>query len=149
MVDWTGAHRPAALVTAGVLLLLAAAPGTARGAAAGSPQLGRMVLVRAVGGVVSVKRRGDRRAHRLRGTATIPVGSTIDTTRGRVRLISATRRRGVTQSGVFSEGAFVVGQGRSSALTDLTLTGGGLSRCRGQGASASRRPRRRLAGNAH
>jgi hypothetical protein len=149
MVDWIEVHRPAALAMAGVLLLLATAPGTARGAAAGSPQLGRTMLVRAVGGVVFVKRRRDRRAHRLRRTATIPVGSTIDATRGRVRLISATRRRGVTQSGVFSEGAFVAGQGRSSALTDLTLTGGGLSRCRGQGATASRSPRRRLAGNAH
>jgi hypothetical protein len=54
---------------------------------------------------------------------TIPLGSTIDTSKGRVRLVSAASTQGKIQSGVFNGGAFVVTQDRS-ATTDLRLVGG-------------------------
>jgi hypothetical protein len=93
---------------------------------------------------VLVKRRGSR-ARRLRGRIILPVGSTVDTTGGRVRLTSATCRAGRTQSGSFRGSAFVIRQDRRTAVTDLVLVGG-VGACRGQTASIARR--RRLFGNA-
>lgn len=53
----------------------------------------------------------------------IPVGSTLDTTTGTVRLTSATPRKNVLQSGDFSGGIFTVSQQRRQrGLTDLRLT---------------------------
>jgi hypothetical protein len=97
---------------------------------------------------VFIKRPRHRRVP-LRGTATIPVGSTVDASAGRVKLVSARCRPGTTQSGVFYGSAFVVRQNRRSAVTDLVLAGGGLGGCRGQGASIARRRQRRLYGSAH
>jgi len=122
-------------------------------ASSSGPRLGRTVVVRMVRGRISVKRPGQRRSQRLRGKRMIPVGSTIDASHGRVKLITATCRRHRTQSGVFYDGAFVVRQDPVTAVTDLALTGGGADRCRGQAAggahSAARRRPRRLWGNAH
>jgi hypothetical protein len=118
------------------------------GVARGTPRVGRTVVVRRLGGAVFVKRPGRRRV-RLRGSATIPVGSTVDASGGRVKLVSARCRAGTTQSGVFYGSAFVVTQNRRSAVTNLVLAGGGLGGCRGQGASIARRRQRRLYGNAH
>jgi hypothetical protein len=118
------------------------------GSTRGTPRVGRTVVVRRLGGSVSV-RRPRRRAAPLRGRATIPVGSTVDTTGGRVRLTSATCRTGRTQSGTFYGSAFVVRQDRRTAVTDLVLAGGGVGACRGQKAGIARRRQRRLYGSAH
>ena len=117
------------------------------GARRGTPRVGRTVVVRRLAGTVFVKRRG-RRTQRLSGRTTIPVGSAVDTTRGRVRVTSATCRAGRTQSGIFYGSAFVVRQDRRTAVTDLVLAGGGVGACRGQTASIARRRSRRLYGNA-
>ncbi len=116
------------------------------GAARGNPRVGRTVLVRRLRGVVFVRRPGSRRL-RLRRSATVPVGSTVDTSQGRVRLVSATCRAGVTQSGVFYGAPFVVRQDRRSALLDLRLVG--LGPCNSSTARAARRSRRRFHANAH
>jgi hypothetical protein len=58
----------------------------------------------------------------------LPVGSTVDTTKGVVRLTSAANASGATQTANFYQGIFVITQGKS-ALTDLALTGGGFARC--------------------
>ena len=117
------------------------------GASRGTPRVGRTVVVRRLTGTVFVKPRG-RRTQSLRGRTTIPVGATVDTTRGRVSLTSATCRAGRTQSGIFYGSAFVVRQDRRTAVTDLVLAGGGVGACRGQTASIARRRSRRLYGNA-
>jgi hypothetical protein len=119
------------------------------GATRGSPRVGRTIIVRRLGGAVFVRRRGSRRVGRLRGRATIPMGSAIDATRGRVKLTSATCHARSTQSGVFYGSAFVVRQNRRTAVTDLVLVGGGLDSCGRQTASMARRRKRRLSGNAH
>jgi len=84
----------------------------------------------------------------------IPVGSLLDTNRGRVRLQTARTRAGKRQSGQFFSGLFQVLQSRSRSakgLTELRLKGSSFSRCktslgrRSTGraqASASRRIRR-------
>jgi hypothetical protein len=59
----------------------------------------------------------------------LPVGSTLDTTQGRVLLTSATNTRGGTQDGHFRGGLFNIGQGRKNSLTTLSMTGSGLNSC--------------------
>jgi hypothetical protein len=59
----------------------------------------------------------------------LPVGSTLDTRKGTVLLTSATTPTGGTQEGHFNGGLFNIGQGRKSALTTLSMTGGGLNAC--------------------
>jgi hypothetical protein len=119
-----------------------------------TPKLGRTVIVKATDGRVTVKPRGHRR-FTLTGHATgIPVRSLVDTTHGKVKLTSATPKGG-TQSGIFSEGAFVVTQRKSDGLTDLTLSGGDFAACNKAAAAgapitaAKRNRRRRLFGRAH
>ena len=61
---------------------------------------------------------------RLEGAETIPVGSTLDTARGRVKIRSAANTRRKTQTGQFFRGRFVIRQVRrkrrsSSLVTDL------------------------------
>jgi hypothetical protein len=59
----------------------------------------------------------------------LPVGSTLDTTNGKVDLITAANNTGGTQDGHFNGGLFVIGQSKKDPLTTLSMTGGGLSSC--------------------
>ncbi len=59
----------------------------------------------------------------------IPVGSTLDTTKGTVRLFSAANNTGKSQHGDFSRGLFNSSQGRKNPLTTVSMTGGGLKTC--------------------
>ena len=88
----------------------------------------------------------------------IPVGSFLDTRRGRVNLSSARTAAGRTQAGAFSAGLFQVLQSRrrsARGLTELRLKGSSFNSCRARGASpggalaAQRRTIRRLRGNAN
>jgi hypothetical protein len=89
----------------------------------------------------------------LRGAAIVPVGSTLDTTKGRLGVTSAATTRGRTQTGAFSEGAFQIRQirarraakrrrqrARSTNLnTDLVLSGGNFkARCARRGKAVVR-----------
>lgn len=119
-------RRPAAIATAlTVLLALAAEPALG---AAPKPRLGQTVVVKPTKGTVTVKPRGGKLV-KLKSAMAIPVGSTVNTTNGEVRLVTAGKGK-VTYSGAFSQGAFVVTQRKTDALTDLTLTGGDFSTCR-------------------
>ncbi len=118
-----------------------------------APDIYRELNVARVSGVVKVARRHGKRLGRLKpltDATQVPVGSLIDVRRGRISLASATPAGGI-QSGVFHGGRFI-GQQRKNAngLVELRLAGQ-MPRCRaGRGvqASAKRRPRRRLWGNA-
>ena len=114
------------------------------GAARGTPRVGHTVVAARLAGAVFLKRPRGRRV-RLRGRATVPMGSTVDATNGRVRLVSAACRPGSTRRGVFDGGAFRVTQNSRTAETSLRLTG--LGGCGGT-ASIARRRIRRLRGNA-
>jgi hypothetical protein len=59
----------------------------------------------------------------------LPVGSILDTTRGTVRLTSATNGRGGKQAGHFGNGVFTVVQATKNPLTTISMTGGGLGTC--------------------
>jgi hypothetical protein len=66
----------------------------------------------------------------LTAGATVPVGATLDTTHGQVRLTTAANAHSATQSGHFGKGVFTVQQGRKNPLTTLSMGGGGLSSCK-------------------
>src|SRR5947208_5784144 len=130
---------------------LGAAPAHAETA---KPRLGRTVIVSATDGRVTIKPRGHKRFTLTKHPTAIRTRSLIDATHGKVKLVSA-KPKGGTQSGVFSEGAFVVTQRKSDGLTDLTLSGGDFSVCNKAAAAgapitdAKRNRRRRLFGRAH
>jgi hypothetical protein len=140
-------HRIALVVLA--LLVLAAEPALA---AKPKPKLGSTVLLKPAGGSVIVKERG-KRQFKLRKATLVKVGSKVDTSKGKVKLTSAISSKR-TQSGTFSQGAFIVTQRKSDGLTDLTLTGGDFSVCSAARAAGSRltaaaNRRRALFGRAH
>lgn len=97
------------------------------------PVLGESVNLSQLSGQVVVRypgrgRRG--RVARLRGKAPLPVGTVVDSRRGRVRLVSSRggKRR---QAGRFRAGVFrVLQNGRRRGLTELVLRGS-LAGCRG------------------
>ena len=61
----------------------------------------------------------------------LPVGSTLDTRKGTVTLTLATNTKGTkTQIGNFSEGSSRSRQGKKNPLTTLSMTGGGLNKCK-------------------
>jgi hypothetical protein len=124
----------AALLVAGLALAPAASA-----ASTGRPRLARTVVVFRVSGVVRVKPRGARRFSLLTRARVIRVGSTVDASRGKVRLVTADTRPGHTQSGSFAGGAFVVTQDLSGLTTLALARGRDASRACAAGSQHARR----------
>ena len=112
------------------------------------PVFGKSVKVAVVSGTIRVRDRGDRRFHRLRGKESILVGSSVDATKGKVRLTSA-KKNGGKQSTVFFDGRFNVHQFRRGGLVDIKLEGGNFRACGSGARDAKAAPRtvRRLWGH--
>jgi hypothetical protein len=112
------------------------------------PVVGVSVNLTPVSGVVRVRLRGSSRFVPLTSLRNVPVGSELDVTRGRVRLVSAAggSRR---QTGVFYQGRAVIRQPRARApVTTLQLSGPLVCpRRRLSDVQATKPPRRRLWGN--
>jgi hypothetical protein len=68
------------------------------------------------------------------------MGSTIDTTKGVVKLSTAKNKTGATQFGNFSKGIFRVTQTRKNPLTTLSMTGSALDKCSRLPKGGSRKP---------
>ena len=85
------------------------------------PVAGKTVNVALVSGKVRIKRRGSKRFVTLAAEAQIPVGSSIDTRRGRIA-ITAAQGAGRTASADFFDGLFKLTQAKGSKLTTLALT---------------------------
>jgi DNA-binding beta-propeller fold protein YncE len=112
------------------------------------PDLGETLVADPVSGTVRVQLAGRRRFVRLENVRELPLGSTLDTRRGRVEVATERRRRGRFQRGVFYGGLFKVRQRAATRyVTDLVLRGE-LTSCPTGSASAARRSRR-LWGNAN
>jgi hypothetical protein len=112
-----------------------------------TPVNGEIVTVEPKAGKVLIRLPGAGGFVPLEKLEAIPVGSTIDATRGRVTLASA-NAAGVQQSGDFFAGRFQVLQEKGCALLTLRLRGGDFSHCRkGSGAESSKRKGRRLWGS--
>jgi hypothetical protein len=116
------------------------------------PVLGQTVVAGAVGGgTVRIKDKNGR-FRTLGANESIPLGSTIDATKGRVRLTSASgSAAGQVQTADFYQGAFVITQtGGSKPITQLALTGALACPAKGKASAAARRKKvRRLWGDGH
>jgi hypothetical protein len=113
-------------------------------AGAGDPSLGKTVKIGVVSGTIRFRVPDDRRFHVLGPSQLIPIGSSIDSTNGTVRLFAAKTGGGV-QKAIFFDGRFSVHQSKRSTLTDLRLEGGNLASCRN--GKVARRAGRRLWGH--
>lgn len=104
------------------------------GASSGpSPVLAQSLAGSSVSGSVTVRKPGTTTFVPLSGAELVTVGSVVDATNGRVKLIAQGAHG--TYSGEFYGGEFTVSQDRSG-LTDLTLTGG--SACAASAAAGTR-----------
>ena len=94
------------------------------------PRYGKTVEVKRVRGKVLVKERGTGGFAALKGLKQIPVGSTIDTSGGRVRLLSAKARTGTSdQTADFYGGTFKIRQPKKGKpITELDLVSSARSR---------------------
>lgn len=93
-------------------VLIKLAPGS-------TPKLAKALGLRgAAGGFVPLTR-----------AAEVPLGSTLDTTRGRVGLFTSTGVGKPLNEGDFKGGRFQVTQGRKNPLTTLSMSGGALNAC--------------------
>ena len=84
------------------------------------PVAGKKVNVFAVSGTVKVKLKGKKGFKTLKAGEQIPVGTTVDTTKGRVTLVTA-GKNGATDQADFYDGVFKIGQSKKSKITTLTL----------------------------
>jgi hypothetical protein len=110
------------------------------------PVAGKQVNATTAGGTVKVKEPGDTGFTVLGAGAQIPVGTVVDTRKGKVTLVTAAKSG--TDQAKFYEGIFKVGQSKKSKLTTLTLVEK-LS-CGGAGkasAAIKKKKKRRLWGN--
>jgi hypothetical protein len=86
------------------------------------PVAGKTVNVAPVSGTVKIKRPGSKRFVTLTGEAQIPVGSSIDTRKGRIS-ITAAQGKGKTATADFYDGLFRLTQTKGSKpVATLTLT---------------------------
>jgi predicted outer membrane repeat protein len=86
------------------------------------PVAGKKVNVLPESGTVMIKLPGSKTWVVLVDGQQIPVGSVVDTRKGRVTLVAAANRTGATATAEFYAGIFKVGQTRSSKpITELTL----------------------------
>jgi VCBS repeat protein/FG-GAP repeat protein len=103
-------------------VLLNPAPAPPQGPTLPAPVAGKSVNVEPVSGTVRIKLRGSKRFVTLTEAAHIPVGSTIDTRRGRIA-ITAAQGKGKTATADFFDGLFKLTQTKGSKpLTTLSLT---------------------------
>jgi len=105
-------------------LLCALSTGAAAAAApaAPSPTFAKTVVVAPVSGKVLIRIPGPPYSIQLTATRTVPVGTVVDTTTGRVRLTSANPTPGSVQSGEFFRGTFQVRQSATAGgLVSLVL----------------------------
>jgi hypothetical protein len=116
------------------------------------PVVAQTATAAAVKGTVLVKAPGAANFTPLsKNTASIPIGSSVDATKGTVKLQTATGSGARLQSGAFNGGAFTLKQTKhNKGLTELVLQGGNLTRtCSTKPASAAAKRGRQLFANAH
>jgi hypothetical protein len=120
---------------------------------AAAPVLGQSATVKPVSGEVTIKLPGRDDYVALGTSASVPMGATVDATKGKVRLTSAHNAKGTPQSADFIGGAFkVTGQTRGAKpVTNMVLTGGDFDAACGKAAFAFAKhpPVRQLWGSGH
>ena len=111
------------------------------------PVVGKKVNVLPARGTVKIRRPGASSFKRLRAGQQLPVGTSVDVTKGKVTLVAAANRKGATMQGGFYDGTFKVRQTKGAKpLTKLALTDR-LSCGSGAANAAAKRRKRRLWGD--
>ncbi len=87
------------------------------------PVSGETVNLDLLKGKVTTKCKGEPTFTPLQETEQIDIGCQVDTTKGKVELVSATGKGAKTQSGDYSDGTFKVQQKQGKPEVTLTLTG--------------------------
>jgi hypothetical protein len=108
------------------------------------PAIGKTASAAPVKGTVLVKLKGKDKFAPLKAGATVPLGSTFDTTNGTVALDTSAGAGKPLQHGQFNGGQFTVQQSRKNPLTTLSMTGAGLNKCKARlpkGGAAKKRSR--------
>jgi hypothetical protein len=113
--------------------------------ATGSPKPGKTAFAEPVSGDVLVKPPGSTEFVPITEESKIPIGSTVDTTAGTVKLITATGKHHKTQSGEFNAGIFKLSQPKRKSLVTLGLRSD-LSGCPSKAKAAADAPKRRKSG---
>jgi hypothetical protein len=91
-------------------------------AASTSPVLGQREAIHVAAGKVTVRLKGSTAFLPLSGTSTIPNGSEVDTTDGRVLVTAATERAGQNESAEIQGGRLLIRQEHTHPGTHLTLS---------------------------
>jgi len=88
-----------------------------------APVAGKRVNLTLKSGRVRIKLRGTKKFVRLREGQQVPVGTIVDTRKGRVTLVAAADKTGKTATSVFWDGIFKIGQTKGRRpITTLKLT---------------------------
>jgi CSLREA domain-containing protein len=107
------------------------------------PVVGKVVNALPESGTVKIKLPGRRRFRQLKEGEQIPVGTVIDTLKGRITLIAAANKKGGTATADFYDGIFKLGQTKGSKpITTLRLIEK-LTGCKASGKKASAAARRK------
>ena len=107
------------------------------------PVVGKKVNVLPASGTVKVRRPGASSFTVLRAGQQLPVGTSVDVTKGRVTLVAAANKSGATMQGGFYDGTFKLTQTKGSKpLTTLRLIDK-LSCGSGKAGSAAKKKRKR------
>lgn len=111
------------------------------------PVVGKKVNVLPASGTVKVRRPGSGSFKVLRAGQQLPVGTSVDVTKGRVTLVAAANKAGATMQGGFYDGTFKLTQTKGAKpVTTLRLTDK-LSCGSGKATAAAKRKKRRLWGD--
>ena len=112
------------------------------------PVPGKQVNALPAQGTVKVKLPGSNRFVELTDDRQVPVGTVIDTLKGRVTLVAASNRSGGTATAAFYDGIFKLGQTRNATPTTMLTLVEKLS-CpkRGKASAAAKKKKRKLWGD--
>ncbi len=113
------------------------------------PEAGKTVNAEPTSGTVTIKLKGTNKFVELKEGEQVPVGSVLDTTKGRVTLVAASDKSGGTATADFYAGIFKVGQTKGSKPTTTLELVEKLSCPKAGNASvaARRKKKRRLWGD--
>ena len=111
------------------------------------PVPGKKVNLKLLSGIVLYKPPGSRKFLKLTDDVQVPVGTTLDTLKGRVSITASSDRKGGTNKSWFYSGVFKIKQALAAKpVTELQLTGAKLS-CKKASAAAKKPKTRKLWGD--
>jgi CSLREA domain-containing protein len=112
------------------------------------PEVGKLVNAVPDSGTVKIKLPRHRRFRALEEGDQLPVGTVVDTLRGRVTLVAAANKKGGTAESDFYDGIFKIGQTKGKRpITVLTLVEKLSCSKKQASAAAKKKKKRRLWGN--